>query len=69
MMIFPITWMKETFGPILGRTSPVKCMANTFKEVWEQNILKYGLTQKLGNSILASFNEACKDEHNRKSGK
>ena len=61
--------MKEEFGRILGRPSPVTYMANTFKDVWVQKILKHGLTQTVGNSILASVNEACEDEPNRKSGK
>ena len=55
--------MKEEFGRILGRTSPVKYMASTFKDAWVQKVLKYGLTQTVGNSILASVNETCEDEH------
>jgi hypothetical protein len=51
--------VKEEFGCIMGRANPVKCMANTFKEVWIQKILKYGLTQTVGNSIMASIDEAC----------
>ena len=60
--------VKEEFGRIMGKPNPVKCMANTFKEVWVQKILKYGLTQTVGNSIMASIDEACQDNPNKKSG-
>ncbi|CAB3983133.1 Hypothetical predicted protein [Paramuricea clavata] len=60
--------VKEEFGRIMGKPNPVKCMANTFKEVWVQKILKYGLTQTVGNSIKASIDEAGQDNPNKKSG-
>ena len=52
----------------MGKPNPVKCMANTFKEVWVQKILKYGLTQTVVNSIMASIDKACQDNPNKKSG-